>query len=480
VSAKERSSLGAFLREAVVLGVGRQASALVALAVVPILARTLHKEGLGLLDVVGRAVTLTTLVAGLGLDTANLVVFNQVPAGERRRLLGTSLAFRGLVTGAALALLAGLASSLAPVIGSPGPVPLQAAAGAGLALVLATQAGDLLRLARRQGAFASLGVVTSVVNLGGIALFVVALGWGVTGFFVADGLSNVVVLPVALFLGRDLVVGGFDGAGLKRLLGIGAPTVVASVADWGLRSVDRYALLAYGSLGDVGVLSIASQLAGALAILGGTFQAAWAPYALSIQDQEHARETYARVGRLLVLVIGAAALGLALFSREILAVFTTREFVAGDRMVACLVFAPLFVALYYLFSLGIYMSGATEALSYAVLAALAVHVGLVFLLVPRLGALGAAISLPISRLAQVATTFALARKRRPVDFDLVPMAVGILVLAASIVAGVLVLASDMGTPASIGLRFGIFVVGGLALVLVLARGEARALLGGGA
>lgn len=460
----ERAALRPFIREALIFGIGRQASAAAALVLVPLLTRKLGPYGMGLADVCWRAVTCGIIVGNLGIDTANLIVFNQLEPAERGRTLTASLIFRAVATAAALGLLALLASrpGFLARVGIPEGAPLQAATAAGLAFVLSQQVADLLRLARRKWAFAGLNIATTAINIVAMIVLVVVLERGVVGYWTAFALGHLLVFPVALWLARDLL-GPPDPHALRRLFAIGLPGVGASLADWALASLDRYALIIVASLNQVGVLSVATQLASAVALIGSAFQIAWGPYALAIQREEHAPAAYARIGRLLVLALSGVALVLALFAEEILAVFTTREFASGGPVVACLVFAPIFMSLYYLFSVGLLITERTFSASVAVGLALAVNVVGVFALVPRFGAVGAAIATVAARLVQAVATYAFAQRAQPIAFDVGRMSLGIVLTAAGIIGGRFL--------PSIAGRAALFGVTAVALVAVLAREE---------
>jgi O-antigen/teichoic acid export membrane protein len=465
-----------FAKDVAVFGLGRHGAALASIILIPVLTRALGPGGIGLADVLNKGVAFGTLASGLGIDTANLVTFHELPAAERRRFLTTGLVLKACASTLAFGLAFLAAPWLAPYVSSDSTAPLRVAAIAGLVGAVMAHVLDFLRLARRKWAFAVLAAAPSAIRVLATVVLVRELGWGVTGFFAALVLAYGGVLPFVLWTARDLLGRELGRAELRRMLKLGGRVVPGDFGEWTLASIDRYVLLALSSLPEVGVYAFSAQVASILELLGAGFQTAWGPYALGIRNRADSQRTYARIGRLLTLGLTAGATAVGLYAPELVRVFATPEFARAGVLASVLVFAPVFMGLYYLFALGAYMSEATEALSWATWAALVVHLLGMAALVPWFGALGAAFSFAFARLTKALVVLAVGQRRHPIAFDFGSMAAGVAVAAVAIAAGRLAPAPDAGLTSSLLVRGAILLLAWVALVGVLGRGEIARLL----
>jgi len=364
-----------------------------------VLARWLGPEGRGVFALVLLLPGLAMSLGLLGFDQANAVFSGLVP--ERRR----ELFWQSVAIAVGVGCLIALAGIWFVTLGAPGfkgmirgPVVLYVLA---LASVPARMAADywsaILRGMNRIVLLNAVEVGMKVVALSLLAVFVLWLGFGVTGAVWADftlAVGTAVVLVVIL---ARLGVGGrpaIDRALWTRTWAFAFPTYCAGVMTYLNYRVDQFIIAALLPAEDLGFYVIAVDLAERLWILTGAVATALLPHLTNSRDRDPA--FVAVVARHVMLWTGAACLLL---------------FVLADQVVSILysgAFSPAATALRWLLP-GILVltagkvvvaeMAARERIRFTVwLSAVSIVVNIVanFVLIPYMGISGAALASSMS------------------------------------------------------------------------------------
>lgn len=182
----------------------------------------------------------------------------------------------------------------------------------------------------------------------------------------------------------------------KGYLVFGLPLIVGGLASWGLNTADRLFLRGMASYAELGVYSVAMSLAGVATIIAGIFNTIWAPMVykwVSTGDID-----YKKIDRISEYVLAAIYLAVVisgLFS-WIIPYFLPQEYERVQILITICLIGPLFYTLSETTAVGIAIARKTKLSMYASICALFVAVIGNYLLVPLLGATGAAISLAVS------------------------------------------------------------------------------------
>lgn len=175
----------------------------------------------------------------------------------------------------------------------------------------------------------------------------------------------------------------------------GFPLVLTGIAAWALKAIDKVFLRSFSSLSELGVYSVAATIAAGAAILTSVFNTIWAPtvYKWAAEGDEGGRiEAASQLVQLFVMLIFTAG---GLFSWLFLYVLPPEYIRVPTLIPACL--APaLIYALSEATTIGINVSRKTSYSIYATLIALVCGVVANWILVPVLGASGAAVSTSIA------------------------------------------------------------------------------------
>lgn len=188
----------------------------------------------------------------------------------------------------------------------------------------------------------------------------------------------------------------FNWIRFKPLLLYGLPLVIGGLASWGLNVMDRLFLRSLSTFSELGVYSVTMSIAAAATVFSGIFNTIWAPLVYKwVKTEEVNLSKIDEISEHLLAAIYFIIVLSGLFS-WILPFFLPKEYAAIQHLITLCLLAPLFYTLSETTAVGIAIARKTSySMLASVFAMLANALGN-YLLVPQMGALGAAISTAIS------------------------------------------------------------------------------------
>lgn len=365
----------------------------------PLLTAYLSPEEYGTLSIVQTIILFLIPLVVAEIDTATTIEYFKCDRAQFASFVSSSLVIPlgGFVLAESVMVLA--AAPFADLFGLPIRVllilPLAALLNAVPRVLLA-----IYRAGEMPGRFAVLQVMMSGTNVGLSVLAVVALemGWkGRLGGIIASTAIATVFGLVALRrigmmtrnLSKDRIL-----ANLK----LGTPLIPHAMAGLLMGMSDRFIISKFGGLGDLGIYAVGVQMAGLLGVFTGGLNQVWMPKLFSqLPKADHAakvrivKQTY-----LLFLAIVVAYFGMLGCLKVVLPWVVAAKYQGAGAYVVLLGLGNLFNGLYFLITNYIFFVEKTQYLSVLTLGSAALSIGLNLVLVPRYGAMGAAMSAPIT------------------------------------------------------------------------------------
>lgn len=182
---------------------------------------------------------------------------------------------------------------------------------------------------------------------------------------------------------------------LKGLLSFGLPLVIGGLASWGLKVMDKLFLRSMSSFTELGVYSVAASIAGVAAIFAGIFNTIWAPLVYKWVKEGADLAKIDEISEYLLAAIYFVTVLSGLFS-WVLPYFLPKEYAAIQYLITACLLGPLFYTLSETTAVGITIVRKTGLSMIAPIGAMIVNIFGNYLLVPRYGAGGAAISTAIA------------------------------------------------------------------------------------
>jgi O-antigen/teichoic acid export membrane protein len=200
-------------------------------------------------------------------------------------------------------------------------------------------------------------------------------------------------IPISiLFIRKDLSL-VFDKNIAKELINFGYPFIIAGVGFWLFSSTDRWMLSELSSIAEVGIYSIASRFAIVVYFVNEIFGRAWPPFALKLysEDGDH-RKIYGRVFSYWFFIMTLIGALISVFSAEILQLSTPETYWRSAAPLSVLTIGVVFSSTTQITALGISLERRTHLFAIGSWGTALVNCFLNLLMIPKFGALGAALA----------------------------------------------------------------------------------------
>jgi len=408
------------LSDSVVYGLTRYASAIAAIFLTPIYTRMLLKEDYGAMDIFSSLNTLVIQVLPLGMTTAAMRFypsFKEDPLLKRKSLGTILIALTILGTLYCLSMLILETFLVRQVFKLEGYETVYRVCIFLVFGSLFMNYFQTILIAKLDRTKYLIGSLTNFVLLSGLGfLFVYHFQTGIIGFFIASAIGMVVSLLLSLYFVWGDLGWEFDRQRLKQILGYSIHLVSAMVLFELANLLDRYILVTFGNLHDVGVYSIGARIANITQLVVSGFSMAWFPLAMNISKNENAKEIYSKVNALYVLLGAFFVCFLVLFRAELLAFFAP-DYLESSSTIGILTLFNYVAGSIYVFTLGIHVTGRTKSISKAAIASVGVNTLSSIVLYSLIGIEGVALGTLLGGVVWIGIQYWESQKHYPIAFD---------------------------------------------------------------
>jgi O-antigen/teichoic acid export membrane protein len=358
---------------------------------VPLYTRTLTPREFGVYALVDVTVLLAATVSALKMDVSYLKWFADSDPLRQRELLGSTL-LAGLTASA----LCGIVLSLT-VASRIGDLWLRTS-GRGYAWLLCpivvlenAQALFLtdLRARRRSASYSFCAILRLVVMVIASYYLLVVRQAGLQGLFLGRLIGDAAGILFLLAVCLRSVLWRFVPSLLFPMLRFGLPLVWSIFAVMLQDASGRYFLSRYGTLEEVGLLGAAIKVGSVFLVLfGQPFGVAWGGMLFQIVKQRESQVIYSKIfGYVYVLALGMA-LVLTIFAPTLFRIFTAPAYYPAMALLPLVLLVRAMNVIEQPAATGIYLSGRTKIFAAIYTVALGLNLLLLYLLVPRYGAIG--------------------------------------------------------------------------------------------
>lgn len=238
----------------------------------------------------------------------------------------------------------------------------------------------------------------------------------------ALGIISVIQFSILLYIAvsKNWLKFSFELDILKRSLKFSLPLLPNIAAGWIAMFSDRLILAHYGRLDEVGLYSIAAQVAMLMYIVNDALTKVQGPIAMSglVSDKEEAKKKMSTFLTGYLLLVSVVYFGIFTFSKELLYYFTSSAYHDAYFIVSILAFAYVASGVYRIFINIISFHKATWLISLGAFVQAVVNIILNFTFIPTFGMYAAGFSTLMSTLAYTYWIYRHSQKldRIPVDF----------------------------------------------------------------
>lgn len=430
-----------FSKDSLIYGIGKGLKKFIGFLLLPVYTRALSPEEFGILDTLASGVFLMIVFFNFGLNSAvSFYYFKPEDEQERGSILYTVFILRLLVVIPSLILclfawplsrlLFGSEQYASAILLSFIQIPFS---------MLLSEQEMVFRLKRNAWGYNIATLLKSLINIGCGVLLVVQFKMGVNGAQLATLISTLAVVLFSYFsYTSKQYFPKFNLSWAKEMFKFGFPLIWAGLAVWVYQLSDRFFLIHYKDLEEVGFYSIGSTFSQPIGLLNLAVQMSFGTLFYQMFNKEkieHKPESKAFMRRVLYLYLSIVSLfivAISMFSFEIVGFVTTKNYVPGIVAIPFLMVSLMFAQMVEVVPQGISISKKTWYYTWVTLAAASVNAGLNFLFIPWLGFLGAAITTLLSTMTYFTLADMLSRKFFDCEFSRIRLYSFVLItLAAS-------------------------------------------------
>lgn len=258
----------------------------------------------------------------------------------------------------------------------------------------------------------SIGTVVLRIGL------VIGRHWGLAGWYAADILTTIVLLPVLWRWMRPLVQARFSGEDLRLALRFGLPRLPHGLAQQGLDAGNQLLLTRYIALPQQGVYKNGVTLGTAIRFFTSAFETAWAPFYYATAKRAGAQGIFSKMATYGVAVLTLLVAVTIALAHDAILVMLKPEYLGAARVIPYIAVGMALQGVYLLTSIGLNLTSRTEYYPVGTFAALIVGLGSGLILMPRWGIEGAALAFLLSTATQTAVSFVFARRFYPISYEI--------------------------------------------------------------
>lgn len=215
----------------------------------------------------------------------------------------------------------------------------------------------------------------------------------------------------------------FNVIDFKKMTRYSLPLVPAVAGGWANSYVNRFIMLGYLSLTEVGIYAVGLKVASIFQLIGAGFRMAWPPFFMdTLENNKNHREVFVNLQQQISVIVLFCVILITLFSKEILEVVTIEAYFSAAEIVGILSLSlALSSIIMPLTGIGPSITKKTEYNTLIYFLSVVVNISSLFILVPLFGLLGVAISLLLGSLSLVLLGWYNSEKLYPVGFNKIPM-----------------------------------------------------------
>ncbi|MGY5354887.1 lipopolysaccharide biosynthesis protein [Wenyingzhuangia sp. IMCC45467] len=255
-----------------------------------------------------------------------------------------------------------------------------------------------------------------------ILYYVVVLNQGAEGLLKGKMIGNLVMLPVYIYLIYKNSVFRISKKVLKNIISFSLPMVPTLLTAWVLNMSNRIFIERYFTLDDVGIFSMAYRISSLVGMLLGAVFTAYNPvfYRLANnknEDQVVSKAKIADLNHLILTLSIIICFGLSFFSKELVYFLLDEKYSESAYLIPVITLSNMLIQVAAFYNLMIYQSKKSVLIMTVSIIGAICSIGFNYLLVPMLGAYGAAWAAVLSAIVLLLLKIYYASKNYYVKID---------------------------------------------------------------
>jgi O-antigen/teichoic acid export membrane protein len=393
----EKSAVGEIrtaLRHTFVYGIGGMLEKGLAFALLPFYTHFLSPKDSGIVEILSLLMSLLGMFLNFGITAAFLRHYEAAKSQEEKRVVASTVFLFVLISGLiimAVGLVFVRQASLLMLGPGVSPVCLLLSFSLFVLAYIAMVPYTYIRAKEASGTLVILDAAGTLIILILNIYFIAVLKMAVIGLLLSaliSGALKFLVLMAWMLPAMRLKV---EWHRMRGILAFGAPLIFSNLTLFTLNFSDRFFLQHFRGLDAVGIYGAGYKFGYMLNFLFiQPFNMMWQVRMYTIYRRLDHERIFSQVFVLYSCLLIAVALGLALFSTDIVHVMVDQRYASGAQVVSVVALSYVFLGMGYYLQLGMFLTSRTALLGKISALVAVLNLGLNWVLVPRFGMFGAA------------------------------------------------------------------------------------------
>jgi len=396
----------------------------------PILTRIFSKGGYGIISLVSITVWILLAFTKVGMQESAVRFYNEFNTGKRKDSLSvfyTTLYFGSLGFALIIALLAGIAAQL--LFKDLMPSEMQNLIWIIVFMVISgsmyLRLTNFLRAEQHTKALNIALVAHRYTSLGLALIFILLIGKTISLYYSGIIITDVLVitsLTIIYVKQKKIIPANFSFSFLKECLVFGSPFIGYELANYLIKSTDRYLIQIFLGVESVGLYSAASNLC--IYIKDGVlFPVIYAitPIYMELWEtkgEEATGEFISQIINYLLLIIIPVIFGFSVLGKQIIILLASAKFEESAQVIPYIVSGTLFWGLSPLLAAGLYIKKQTKKLTMIVFIGVGINTALNIVFIPRIQLIGAAVATLITYTVLLGLLLKISSKYLAINFNI--------------------------------------------------------------
>ena len=277
-----------------------------------------------------------------------------------------------------------------------------------------------VRMKKRGIAFSTLRVINGVTNAVFTILYALFVSRSFYAVIVGLFFSHIVTALLGIFFERELWFGKFklDFKSIKAIIRYGLPFVPTFLINWIFQSVDRLALRNYSDFTEIGLYSAAFKVVSVMSLFQQGFTSFWGAVAYESYEKEPERKgIFEKTSVFIAAAMFVFGLLIVVF-KDVIFLLLESSYREAAGISSFLLLYPIMFTVSTVTRVGIYFKKKTYWFILISIVGACVDIVGNILLVPLLGAKGAAVSTGFSYIVLFLLYTYISKKLYPVNYHL--------------------------------------------------------------
>lgn len=388
---------------------------------IPVYTHYLSPTDYGILELMDLTINIITMLIGMRLGASIIRYYHHYEnLADKLEIFSTALIFVFILTLIVVGVLECFARPMAGfVLGEVNYYRYLQIMFIAMGLqTIASVPENLLLAQKRSVTYSIVTIGTLISYLTFNILFLVVFEMGVMGLFFSVLITKILNTSSLLIITFRQIRLIFSFKKLKNMVKFALPLVPASICLFIMHFSDRFFVQKYCDLNELGLYSLGYKFGMILSvIISEPFFRIWNTQRFEIAKIADANKVFGRIFTYYFAVIIFVALGISVFSNEVIRIMAPSEYQNAAPVVSLIVLSYVFYGMANFFNLGIMITNKTKYAAYIQLFVAGINILLNAIFISNFGIIGAAISTILTFLCLAIFTFMITQKIYPVLFE---------------------------------------------------------------